>query len=80
MSAYPPIARFYSIDEWKKLISPHLTVEDVEIHGPKTDLVLIPASPFKDVLLKATPNGLSRLLTHRGRLGTFLVSTIHKDA
>lgn len=74
------IARFYSIDEWKKLISPHLTVEDVEIHGPKTDLVLIPASPFKDALLKATPNGLSRLLTHRGRLGTFLVSTIHKDA
>ncbi len=72
------LARFYTIPEWKALVSENFTVEDVRILGSKTELVPLPGGRFKNAVLGLIPDAVGRFFTNRCRLGTFLVSTFRK--
>ena len=72
------LARFYTIPEWKALISEFFTVEDVKIMGSKSELVPLPGGRVKSAVLDAIPDAAGRFFTNSCRLGTFLVSTMRK--
>lgn len=73
------IARFYSIPEWKKLTSEFFTVEDVSVYGSKPEIVPLPRGRVKDSILKIIPDSMSRFMTNKCRMGTFLVSILKKE-
>lgn len=73
------LARFYTVSEWRSLASRFFNVEDIRVFGSKSELVPLPKSKFKNVVLATLPDSLSRLLTNRCKLGTFLVSRLSKQ-
>jgi ubiquinone/menaquinone biosynthesis C-methylase UbiE len=73
------IARFYSIPEWKRLTSEFFKVEDVSVCGSKPEIVPLPRGRVKDSVLKVIPDSMSRFMTNRCRMGTFLVSVLKKE-
>jgi SAM-dependent methyltransferase len=68
------MARYYSISEWKRLVADLFALRSVEILGQKTDLVPIPGGSFKNAILGLIPNRLSRFMTNKCRMGSFLVA------
>lgn len=72
------IARHYSIDEWRTLTSKHFNVKDVQIFGTKVELVMLPGTTLKRLAMPLFPDPLSRFLTHRCKLGGFLVSSLER--
>jgi ubiquinone/menaquinone biosynthesis C-methylase UbiE len=72
------IARYYSIPEWKELVSEFFRVERVLVFGSKPEILPIPGGRLKSQLLKLIPNSASRFLTNRLRLGQFLVSDLRR--
>lgn len=73
------IARFYRPSEWRELIeSKGFTLEMEAIKGQKSEIFPLPASKFKDVLMKLMPNAVSRFITNTLRQGSFLITTIRK--
>ncbi len=73
------IARYYTIPEWKALLSDLFSVEAVRIYGSKSELMPLPSGKTKNILKAAIPNMMARFLTNQCRLGMFLVSTVRKD-
>jgi hypothetical protein len=73
------IARFYTIAEWKLLVSDLFEVKDIKIFGSKTGLILLPNGWLKKKLLLLIPNYLGRLLNTQMKLGTYLFSTLRKN-
>lgn len=73
------IARFYSISEW---IEEHhqvdLDVKEIRVLGMKSAILPIPGSQLKTTLLNLIPNSISRFMTNRLRMGSFIVSTAVK--
>lgn len=74
------LARIYSAPEWRALASEFFTVEELQVFGPKADLLPLPAGKLKDFLRSLIPGWLNLFLTHRCRLGSFLVSSLKKSA
>ena len=72
------LARYYTVSEWRALVSDLFTVEEVRIYGSKTELLPLPGGRLKSALKSLVPNSLARLLTNRCRMGMFLVSTLRK--
>jgi ubiquinone/menaquinone biosynthesis C-methylase UbiE len=72
------IARYYSIPEWRELVSEFFRVERVLVFGSKPEILPIPAGRLKNRLLDLIPNSVSRLLTNQLRFGQFLVSDLRK--
>jgi ubiquinone/menaquinone biosynthesis C-methylase UbiE len=72
------MARYYSISEWKHLVADLFALRSVEILGQKTDLVPIPGGSFKNAILRLIPNRLSRFMTNKCRMGSFLVAKMVK--
>jgi ubiquinone/menaquinone biosynthesis C-methylase UbiE len=72
------IARYYSRRSWRRFASPWLRVDQVAVHGAKTDLFPIPGGRVKDALMSATPDALARGLTHGAGMGGFLVSRMSR--
>ena len=72
------IARYYSIPEWKELVSEFFRVERVLVFGSKPEILPIPGGRVKNQLLKLIPNSASRFFTNRLRFGQFLVSDLRK--
>lgn len=70
------LARYYTKRGWRILVQDHFNVESTEIKGPKSDLILLPGSKFKDVVMDAVPDAVSRFLTDRCEMGGFLVSRL----
>jgi len=73
------MARYYSISEWKHLVADLFAVRSVQILGPKTDLVPIPAGGFKNATMGLIPNRLSRFMTNKCRMGSLLVAKMAKS-
>ena len=71
------IARYYSIPEWRELVSEFFRVERVLVLL-QAQILPIPAGRLKNRLLDLIPNPVSRLLTNRLRFGQFLVSDLRK--
>lgn len=72
------IARYYTISEWRALVSEFFQIDTIQIFGSKTDIVPLPAGRLKGALLRAIPDNVGRLLTNRAKMGTFLVSKFRK--
>jgi len=72
------MARYYSISEWKHLVADLFALRSVEILGQKTDLVPIPGGRLKNAILGLIPNRLSRFMTNKCRMGSFLVAKMAK--
>ncbi len=72
------IARYYTIPEWRSLVSDLFLVEDIKIYGSKSELLPLPSGRFKTKLQSVIPNSVGRLLTNQGRMGMFLVSALKK--
>ena len=74
------MARYYKCSEWRELVSDLFSVKKIRIYGKKTELVPLPAGKVKDRLVGLVPNSFSRFLTNKCRWGSFLVSTLVKEA
>jgi ubiquinone/menaquinone biosynthesis C-methylase UbiE len=73
------IARFYRPSEWRDLIESNgFTLEMETIKGQKSEIFPLPASKFKDAIMKLMPNAISRFVTNNLRQGSFLITTIRK--
>ncbi|MEI6536728.1 MAG: hypothetical protein WCN98_15385, partial [Verrucomicrobiaceae bacterium] len=73
------IARFYRPEEWTELVqSKGFVLDNLQIRGQKSEIFPLPPSRFKDSLMKATPNALSRFITNTCKQGSFLITTIRK--
>lgn len=73
------IARFYRPGEWRALIeSKGFALEMESIKGQKSEIFPLPASKFKDAIMKLMPNAVSRFVTNTLRQGSFLITTIRK--
>jgi ubiquinone/menaquinone biosynthesis C-methylase UbiE len=72
------LARYYSISEWKHLVADLFALSSVQILGQKPDLVPIPGGSFKNTILGLIPNRLSRFMTNKCRMGSFLVAKMAK--
>ncbi|MDP9159519.1 MAG: class I SAM-dependent methyltransferase [Acidobacteriota bacterium] len=72
------IARFYSVSEWKALVTEFFAVESIQVYGSKAELIVLPKGRIKDFALSIFPDQLSRFFTNRCRMGTFLVTVLRK--
>ena len=72
------LARFYTSREWRALVEKYFVLEDLRIMGQKSELFPLPASSFKDALMWATPNVVSRFVLNTLRQGGFLISTVKR--
>ncbi len=71
------IARYYSKRDWRALAqSIGFGCRQTGIFGPKSDVLPLPASAFKNVLRRVLPDFFSRFLTHTLSMGGFLVSEL----
>ena len=71
------MARFYKPDEWKKELEMNgFEVKNICVMGMKTELLPIPKSRFKSVLLRCIPDRLGRFFTNNMRMGSLLVSQV----
>jgi len=71
------LARFYTISEWRTVVSEFFDVEEVRIFGLKSEVVPLPGSRAKSALMSLMPDPVARFLTNRLRLGTFLVTVLN---
>lgn len=74
------LARFYSIGEWKRLVSHSFRVERIGVYGPKSDIVPLPAGRLKGATIRLFPDELGQFLTNRLRMGSLLVSVLAKTS
>lgn len=73
------IARFYKPEEWKRLVlASGLEIEDYEIFGQKSEVLLLPPGPLKNFLTRVIPDAATRLVTSTLGQGSFLVSRLRK--
>jgi len=72
------IARYYSIAEWKAMVTDLFSVEELKIYGSKSELIPLPNGKVKSAANTILPNRMSRLLLNRLRMGMFLVSALKK--
>jgi ubiquinone/menaquinone biosynthesis C-methylase UbiE len=73
------IARLYTSQEWKSLVSDLFAVGDIQILGSKAGLVPLPPGRAKRGLMSLIPNAVSQFLNNRMKFGTFLFSTLRKN-
>jgi 2-polyprenyl-3-methyl-5-hydroxy-6-metoxy-1,4-benzoquinol methylase len=76
------IARYYSIAEWTREVEngTELKIDDIRIMGEKSAILPIPGSSFKYAILGKVPNSISRFMTNRLRMGSFIVSSATKKS
>jgi len=73
------LARYYSLGEWKRSAPKGLVLDKAFVLGMKTDLVPLPRGRIRDFLLTALPDSVGRFMVRALRMGSFLVSTHHKE-
>jgi len=75
------IARYFTTDEWRSLASESFDVEKISICGSKSDVVPLPGGTnLKANAMRLFPDFLSRFLTNRLKMGTFLISRLRKKS
>lgn len=72
------IARYYRMPEWRSLCSPYFEVERFRVLGQKSDAIPLPAGALKRTVGRWTPDFVSRVLTNRLRMGSFLVAEMRR--
>lgn len=72
------IARYYTQDEWRKLVIDLFEPTSIFMLGPKSDILPFPAGKMKEGAKKLLPNSLNSFLTRTLRMGVFLNSDLRK--
>lgn len=72
------IARFYSIEEWRSLVSPYFQVTNIQIKGQKSEIIPLPAGRLKNGLTKLIPDAFSRLVLNTFKQGSFIICHVEK--
>ena len=73
------IARYYTPDEWRLTAAEFFTVEKIQFCGLKVEVIPLIHGRIKSLLERLVPDGLTRLLTNRLGLGSFLVAEMRKN-
>jgi len=73
------IARFYTANEWKALVSDLFEVRDIRILGSKTGLVPLPPGRAKRNVMSLIPNSVGQLFNNKMKFGNLLFSTLRKS-
>jgi ubiquinone/menaquinone biosynthesis C-methylase UbiE len=72
------LARYFTVPQWRALVSPHLAIDWTRIYGSKTELLPLPAGRVKNAIRHALPDPAGRLFTNTLGWGTFLCSGLRK--
>jgi ubiquinone/menaquinone biosynthesis C-methylase UbiE len=73
------IARFYTPAQWRDLVhSKGFRVVSQRIMGVKAEILPLPPGALKRLLMRWTPDALTRLVLNRLRQGSFLITTLAK--
>ncbi len=72
------IGRYYSIPEWRILVADFCHIENIMVFGGKSEIVPLPGGKVKKIVMALIPTRVSRFLTNRCRMGSFLVSILRK--
>jgi ubiquinone/menaquinone biosynthesis C-methylase UbiE len=72
------IARYYTPQEWRAATDPLFNVDSIRICGLKTDVIPLPHGRLKSLIETVVPDALTRFLTNRLELGSFLVAQMSK--
>lgn len=73
------IARYYTVCDWRLLTKNLFRIERADVFGPKTDILPLPAGKIKEFVRLIIPRVLSRFLTHKLKMGGFLVFQLRKN-
>lgn len=74
------IARYYTVAEWRNLLSRLFTVENISVYGSKSQIIPLPWGKTKEFLMRLIPDSLGRAITNRPLMGFLLVSSCRKDS
>ncbi|MBF0152749.1 MAG: class I SAM-dependent methyltransferase [Magnetococcales bacterium] len=72
------LARYYTMSEWRSLVEPGFTIEEMQISGLKPELLPIPGGRIKNLLLAMIPDSVARFLICRCKMGSFLIAKMTK--
>ena len=72
------VARYYTIREWKSLVSDIFLVKKVAICVSKKEIIPPISIGLKRIILSFIPDRLGRFFTNRIKMGLFLVSMLSK--
>ena len=67
------IARFYSVPEWQSLCADTFKLVKVQVTGLKTDVLPLPGGFFKEWCIEHVPDQVTRFMTDKLRMGSFLI-------
>lgn len=68
------LARYYSLGEWRQLLSTHFTVENTSCVGSKSQLVPLGMGPLKRKIMRMIPDAVGRFITNRPFFGFMIVT------
>lgn len=72
------LARYYTGSEWRRMVEDLFVCDRVLIYGNKPEILPIPGSRLKQILLKFIPNILARFFLSTLRQGSFLTVVMSK--
>jgi ubiquinone/menaquinone biosynthesis C-methylase UbiE len=72
------LARYYTVGEWKELVSDLFIVKKWEVFGSKSQIIPLPYGRVKESIMALIPNRVGRFITNRPFFGFLLVSTLQK--
>ena len=72
------IARFYSIDEWRNLVSNNFEIDEIVIMGQKSELLPLPNSKLKSWIMSIIPDKAARFILGYMHQGSFLLTKLRK--
>lgn len=67
------LARFFSVADFSALVRRLFVIESVRVTGQKSDAIPLPGGRLKSFLIERLPDAVTRFVTDRMRLGTFLI-------
>jgi len=72
------LARYYTPTSWNMLVQDFFQVKYIIVKGSKSELFPIPGGRIKNTIMRIIPNAITRFLTNKCRMGSFLISKIEK--
>ena len=72
------LARYYTIAEWKALLTKLFIVQNIPVFGSKSQLIPLPRGRAREFLASLVPNSVGRFITNRPCVGSLLVSSFQK--
>ena len=72
------LARYYSPSSWANLVQDLFILDYVKIMGSKSEIILLPRGNMKNFVMKMAPNKITRFMTNKCQMGSFLISSLTK--